>query len=66
MAYYMNQLLFTDTSGRTWYRLQREDGSTCVYYTRLDNPAHWVVFDDLDTEPEYEVAARSSLPEAAA
>lgn len=38
----------TDTEGRTWRVLQREDGSLSVYYTRPGGPTHWVVYDTLD------------------
>lgn len=51
------RVLFTDSDGRDYHIIERGDGSVCVYYTRFGNPAHYVVFDTLNTvraEPESE------------
>jgi len=61
MATFMNWQGLTDEKGRTWWMMQREDGSVSVYYTRDGIGIHWVVYDDLDKHPEYDVKARAAL-----
>lgn len=39
----------TDSQGRTWHIMERDGGSISVYYTLPDSPAHYIVFDSLDT-----------------
>ena len=38
----------TDSQGRTWHVMERDDGSICVYYTLPDTAVHFVVYDSLN------------------
>lgn len=38
----------TDANGCTWYVMEREDWSICVYYTKPGSGTHYVVWDSLD------------------
>ena len=40
-----------DSQGREWHVYEREDGSITVYYTRGQEPVHYVVWDSLDSRP---------------
>ena len=42
----------TDSNGATWYVMQREDWSICIYYTLPDSPGQYVVWDSLDAGRE--------------
>jgi hypothetical protein len=41
----------TDRQLRTWYVIEREDGSISVYYTTPTSQAQFVVWDSLDANP---------------
>jgi hypothetical protein len=44
----ISSIPYPDSSGRTWHVFEREDNSVVIYYTKQDDPAHYVVFDTLD------------------
>lgn len=46
------RVLFTDSQGRDYHVIERGDGSISFYYTRFDSPAHFVLYDSLDTEDQ--------------
>lgn len=40
--------MYTDKQGRTWYIMERDDGSISIYYTQPNVDLHFVVYDTLD------------------
>ena len=43
----VNKECYTDSQGRAWYIMEREDKSISIYYTHPDQPGHNVVYDSL-------------------
>jgi len=43
-----NTVGLSDADGRVWHLMKRDNGSICLYWTRADNPAQYVVWDSLD------------------
>lgn len=48
----------TDSQGRTWHVLERDEGSIAIYYTRGNQDMQFVVYDTLNT-------ARRNIPQLA-
>lgn len=56
--------MYTDKNGRTWHIMERDDGSICVYYTRSNYPAHFVVYDTDDKIERKLIVMQPSLNNA--